>query len=175
MELAVHAFGPDRPGIVAAVTGVLAERGGNLEDSAMTMLQGQFAMMIVVDVPDDVGPTSLEEELAAATGELGLTVVVRVIGPSDGHGAVDRASAWDISVSGADRPGIVHRIATVLADAGANIVDLNTRLLSPGYVLLLEVTLPLEGDPAALEGALRAAAGELGVELAMRPDDADLF
>ena len=46
-HFAVTAVGADRPGIVAAVTGAFAEHGCNLEDSSMTILRGQFAMMLV--------------------------------------------------------------------------------------------------------------------------------
>ena len=50
-HVAVTALGADRPGIVAAVTGVLMRHGGNLEDSAMTNLGGHFAMMLVSRFP----------------------------------------------------------------------------------------------------------------------------
>jgi len=50
-HLAVSAIGADRPGIVAAVTGVLVDRGCNLEDASMSILRGHFAMMLVVAAP----------------------------------------------------------------------------------------------------------------------------
>ena len=40
--------GRDRPGIVAAVTGVLLEHGLNLEDAEMAILRGHFAVMLVL-------------------------------------------------------------------------------------------------------------------------------
>ncbi len=67
-ELAVTAVGADRPGIIARVTGVLLEHGGNLEDATMTILRGQFAMMLLVDA--DVAPDTLERDLAEATRDL---------------------------------------------------------------------------------------------------------
>ena len=42
------AFGKDRPGIVSGVTQVLFEQRGNLEDTTMTRLGGEFCMMVVV-------------------------------------------------------------------------------------------------------------------------------
>ena len=45
MQVAVTAIGADRPGIVAAVTGVLVEHGANIEDSSMTILRGK----VIVD------------------------------------------------------------------------------------------------------------------------------
>ena len=70
MRLAVTAIGADRPGIVAAVTGVLTDHGGNIEDSTMSILGGHFAMMLVV-AEADAGPDSadrLEDALERRRG-----------------------------------------------------------------------------------------------------------
>ena len=48
-EFAVWALGADRPGIVAAVTGVLFAMGCNLKDCSMTVLSRHFAMMMLVE------------------------------------------------------------------------------------------------------------------------------
>jgi glycine cleavage system transcriptional repressor len=176
-HVAVTALGADRPGIVAAVTGVLMRHGGNLEDTAMTNLGGHFAMMLVVEVPDTESPDALEASLVEEVGGLGLTVAVRPIG--EDPGAVARGEPWAVSLYGADQPGIVHRVAQKLADHGANIVDLSTRVVGPGpkhaYVLLLELSLPAGSDGAELGAELVLLAAELGVEIHLRPDDADVL
>lgn len=172
-HVAVTAVGADRPGIVAAVTGVLLEHGGNLEDTAMTRLGGHFAMVLVVEVAEDAG--ALEAALADAAAPLGLTVTVRAIAEVDD--AADVGEPYFVSVHGADRPGIVHRVTTVLADHGANIVDLATHRLTTdagtGYVVLLEVLVASDADD--LRAALERTAADLGVDVSMRADDADTF
>jgi glycine cleavage system transcriptional repressor len=176
-HVAVTALGVDRPGIVAAVTGVLMRHGGNLEDTAMTNLGGHFAMMLVVEVPDSEGAEALEAALVDEVGGLGLTVAVRPIveAPPDGP----RGKPWAVSLYGADQPGIVHRVAQKLADHQANIVDLSTRVVGPGpehaYVLLLELSLPASADSDRLAQELTTLADELGVEIHLRPDDADVL
>ena len=175
----VTAFGPDRPGIVAAVTGVLVDHGANLSDTAMTQLAGQFAMVLVVEVPAEESAPDLEAALAAGTEALGLTVTVRALPAGEVPGVSADQDAWSVSVYGADRPGIVHWVATTLAGADANIVDLTTRVVgtpeAPVYVMLLEVALPAGADADALRSALDALAVDLGVEVHMRPDDADIL
>jgi len=176
-HVAVTALGADRPGIVAAVTGVLLRHGGNLEDTAMTNLGGHFAMMLVVEVPDGESAEQLEASLVDEVGDMGLTVAVRPIVDAPGEGPT--GEAWAVSLYGADRPGIVHQVAQELADHGANIVDLSTRVIGPGpdhaYVLLLELSLPSYADADALGRRLDVLAGELGVEIHLRPDDADVL
>lgn len=172
-HVAVTAVGADRPGIVAAVTGVLLAHGGNLEDTAMTRLGGHFAMVLVVEVVEDAA--ALEAALADAAAPLGLVVTVRPI--AEVADADDVGEPYFVSVHGADRPGIVHRVASVLADHGANIVDLATHQLTTdagtGYVVLLEVLVP--GDADALRAALEATAADLGVDVTVRADEAEIL
>lgn len=176
----VTAFGPDRPGIVAAVTGVLVQHGANLADTAMTDLAGQFAMVLVIDVPDEEAAPALEEALAAGTEGLGLTVAVRPLAAGPAEVVPEpEGTAWSVSLYGADQPGIVHRVTTVLAERRANIVDLTTRVIgtpdAPVYVMLLQVALPAGSDAEELRSALAALADDLRVEVHLRPDDADIL
>lgn len=180
-RVVVTAFGPDRPGIVAAVTGVLVRHGANLADTAMTNLAGQFAMVLVVEVPGQERAEPLERALAEETGALGLTVAVRPLADKEEQPPApdDRGAAWAVSVYGADQPGLVHRVTTVLAERSANVVDLTTRTIGtpdePVYVMLLDITLPAEGDADALRAELASLAGDLRVEIHLRADDADIL
>ncbi len=164
-EFAVWALGADRPGIVASVTGVLFRMGCNLKDCSMTVLSGHFAMMMLVEGPDDLAPESLEAELAKAEGCADLTLAVRPAG--EAAPVVVDGEPYIVSVYGSDHPGIVHRIATVLADHGVNITDVNTRVIDvehePVYAMMLEVALPPTLDRGALDEALAAVAAETGV------------
>ena len=49
---AVTAIGRDRPGIVAAISGVFAELGANIEDARMAILRGNFAVMLIAALPE---------------------------------------------------------------------------------------------------------------------------
>jgi glycine cleavage system transcriptional repressor len=179
-HFAVTAVGADRPGIVAAVTGAFAEHGCNLEDSSMTILRGQFAMMLVVDAPDGVGGPQLEAALAGPAGDLDLVVTVRPAAesPTD-EGTNDDTVSWTVSVYGADHPGIVHGVTSLLAQQQVNIVDLSTRVVgtpeSPVYTMLLDVTLPPGADPQQFERRLDATAAELGVTCRLHPSEADIL
>ncbi|MEX0657950.1 MAG: ACT domain-containing protein [Egibacteraceae bacterium] len=169
-ELAVTAVGADRPGIIARVTGVLHDLGGNIEDASSTILGGQFAMMLLVDTP--IEPAVLESALAAASADLGLFVTVRAVG--EGSPAVPPTHV--LTVYGADRPGIVRGVAQALADRGVNVTDLTTRVLEGEgsvYVLMMEISLPPDEDADALTGLIADAVS--GVEVRIRPLDAATF
>jgi glycine cleavage system transcriptional repressor len=164
-QLAVTVIGPDRPGIIADVTGALAGVGVNLEDSTMTLLRGHFAMMLVCTGPAD----GVQEALEPLSGELVITV--REVGPEQAHAPV--GAPYILSVHGADRPGIVSAITHIVAAAGGTVTDLSTRLSGSLYVLTAEVELPASAHLGMLQSALEVTADELGVGVTLRPAESD--
>ena len=170
--LAVIAIGADRPGIVAAVARVLRDRGGNVEDSAMTILGGHFAIMLLVTTDD--APDDLRAALDDATAGFGLTISVTPA--AGGHRSNDPTHV--LSVYGSDRPGILAGVTRTLADASANITDLETRVLSadedPIYAMVIEVAVP-EGGVNTLTEALAEIADTLSVDHTLRPIEAETY
>lgn len=168
------AFGQDQPGIVAALAEGLYQLGCNIEDTCMTSLRGEFAMMVMVRLPEGLSSDQLTQHLTPDTSRLGLTLLCREL---PAHAAT-RSPAPDLplymlSVYGADHPGIVARVARVVADYGGTITDMNTRVIGatdrPVYVMILEVRFPAGADPAPLERALDQLKPALGVDLTFRP------
>ena len=168
-ELAVTVVGADRPGIVSGVTKVLYELGCNLADATSTILRGQFSMMLVVGCA--ASRDELEQGLAAVARDLDLSVTVVDLHPG---AAREPAPTHVVSVYGADRPGIVYRIADALAGAGANVTDFVSRLMDssgePVYALMLEV----EADEDAV-AAVERAARDGGLDVTVRPIEADVL
>ena len=180
-RFSLSALGADGPGIVAAVSGALGEQGCNLEDSTMTILQGQFAILLVVTAPEGTTADSLEAALRSAAERFDLVVAVRPLrdaGPGTGSGSLRDAEALTVSVHGADRPGIVHAVAETLAGRGGNVVDLSTQLVGdpdqPVYVLTLRAVAPA-GSADEVADAVMRTASELGVHCTVRRDDADVL
>lgn len=168
------AIGRDRPGIVAAVTGVLLELGGNVEDSQMSILGGHFAVMLLVEIPEGGKREDVVERLAEVAQEHDLEAIS--VAEVSERGTRPAPASHVLSVYGADRPGIVHSVSSALAEAGVNITDLETRLAgsagAPVYVMVLEVALGIAA-PEEVEAALRRAGGEKGLDVTLRELDTD--
>ena len=175
-HFALSAVGRDRPGIVAATSGVLLRHAVNVEDSQMTILGGHFTMMLIVSAPDEVDEAALASELAVVADELGLGGLhLGEVTESSGEGA---EATHIVSIYGVDHPGIVHAVAAALAGRGVNITDLATRLVTrevsqPLYAMMLEVALGPGHDPEEVARALRAVGAEQGVEVSFRALERD--
>jgi ACT domain-containing protein len=74
-RLIVSVFGVDHPGIVAAVSEILAEAGCSIIDINQTVVSGKFAMVIVADISRARESASALKERFRAEGErLGVRI-----------------------------------------------------------------------------------------------------
>ena len=171
--MAVTVIGEDRPRIVATVSRVLFEAGCNLEDVSSTILRGHFSMVLIVRAPAGTSADLLQRNFMRVAGEMRLVIAVRPV--SEAPVEVSPPTHM-VSVYGADRPGIVYRIAETLGDAKVNITDLTSRVIGPDeapvYALMLEVAAP---EGADLESSLREAANDLSIDVTVRSLEPDIL
>ena len=77
--LSVH--GADRPGIVATVTGIVSEAGGNITDLSTRLSGALYVLLAEVDLAGAVDPEQLSRDLATVGAELGVEVSLSVLDP----------------------------------------------------------------------------------------------
>jgi glycine cleavage system transcriptional repressor len=137
--------GPDRIGIVDRVTGLLLDRGGNVETSRMARLGGEFAILMLVSMPED-HLAGLDTDLEGLVAQ-GYKVTTT---PAERTGA-EAHPGWlpyRIEVQGADHEGIIHEVAHYLSGRGISIesADSETTMApvsgSPLFAMTAQVVVP---------------------------------
>ena len=116
----ISVLGDDRAGLVDALSGVIAEHGGNWERSHLTQLAGKFAGVVLVSVPN-----AQREAFPAALSTLDRSGLLH-LSIDEGHDTAIAGSTIRIHLVGNDRPGIVHELSHLLAGQGVSIDDLET-------------------------------------------------
>jgi glycine cleavage system transcriptional repressor len=177
---ALSAIGRDRPGIVADLAELIFECDCNLEDSSMTLLGSEFAVLLLLSGEG----ADVERRLGAGCKRLEwekrLTVFFRPLDAEPPAGSLPPgARTMECAVTGIDKAGIVARVARTLADHGVNITALNTQSRpgaesgAPVFTMRIRMAVPRIVDIATLRKDLDRAATELRVDLALteRPDD----
>ena len=153
------AFGKDRSGMVTDLTRAVVRAKGTIEDASMTRLGGEFAMMLMVGLPNAGAGVRFQKEAAALQKKSGLLAAVKPVAAGLAHAKRQSQPTHLISIYGTDRPGIVYRVAETVSHLGLSITDLNTRVLSrsgkPLYLMLLEVHIPSRAKAAALDRNLK--------------------
>jgi glycine cleavage system regulatory protein len=165
-DLVITILGTDRPGLVETVAMAVSRNGGNWLESRMAHLAGKFAGILRVEAPASRVP-----ELIAALSALesaGLKVVVET---STIEVTTEPTRIFDLELTGLDRPGIVHELAQLFAEHGANVEELATdRLSAPmsGEMLFqakTRIRLPAGSNVVTLRQALERLASDLLVEI----------
>jgi glycine cleavage system transcriptional repressor len=162
--------GRDRVGIVAELTDALFELGCNLLDSSMTLLRGEFAVILMVSLPEKITLDLLSERLKSTQEKLGFTLHVRLLSEEELKSSESTDPIFVISVYGADKPGIVSGVTRRLAQLGANITDVQTKRTSEKqsvFIMVLEVTAPPNLSTERLREELKATAVSLSVDLSV--------
>ncbi len=162
------AIGADRPGLVDEVARYVVERGGNLEDSRMVNLHGQFAMMMLVAGPEDV-----IGRLRQGLDQLGVASRVHVeLRPADPTQSPPSAVAipYRLNTWAMDHPGLVQSVAHLLGGMGVNIESADTSLRpapytnAPLFEMELVVSVPADLHVADLREALGRLCDDLNID-----------
>ena len=167
-SLVITIIGPDRPGIVSAVSDKAVEFGANWTDSLMANFAGQFAGIVQLQVP--------VQHCEALMGTLrslespGMHVSVARGGEPDGkHAGMVRFLKLDLV--GNDRPGIIHSISSQLANRGVSIEKLQTEVVSGAwsgeqmFQMNARLVVPQTLDTDELRSGLESLANELMVDI----------
>jgi len=78
-----------------------------------------------------------------------------------------------VTVTAADRVGIVQSVARTLRDEGGNILELSQTVMRGYFTIILEVEFADARDPTALAAALRRGGGAFGLTAAVIPVGAE--
>jgi glycine cleavage system transcriptional repressor len=164
--------GPDRIGIVERVTGLLFGQGGNVETSRMARLGGEFAILMLVSMPED-RIAALDADLEALVAE-GYKLTTTPTGRA-GAGAHPDWLPYKIEVEGADHEGIIHEVARYLSERGINIesVDSETTAApvsgSPLFAMTAQVVAPPTLAGPGWEAGLQEIADRMNLEIRVSP------
>lgn len=171
--LVVTAVGPDRPGLVKEFAGHIRKLGGNIEDTRMSKLGGEFAVLVLV-----TGDAAALSELKATSTQLESALGVTCFF----HDTSTVASSSDTSLfifhaSGLDHPGIVESITDVLAARSINVTSFTSWIENapltgtPVFVIEAELDVPKEANHQELKSSLAEVCARENLEFSLEKAD----
>ena len=171
-RLLVTAIGTDRTGIVERLTKAIVENSGNVEQSRMARLGGEFAAFLLVAAPDDraAALTDAMAKLADAT----LSVTTRHI--ADRSTLLEGYVPYELEIQGADHEGIIHEFCHLLAEKGINIAEMSTDVRpspisgTPMFSMAATLEIPAAVSTKSLKSWLNEIADKMVVDYTLRVD-----
>jgi glycine cleavage system transcriptional repressor len=121
--IVLSVIGADRKGIVQEISKVILDCGGNIEESRMTVLGAEFAMLLLVSGNWHT-LTKLESGLDKLSADGDLTINLKKTAES----AIRKdCMPYGVDVVCLDHPGVVFGLANFFTSRGVEIAELATR------------------------------------------------
>ena len=164
------AFSKDRPGIVADLTEALYENGCNLEDTTMTSILDEFAIILLFSGKGEGLEERLLRDCRRLEKEKGITAFTRPVEVKEKKTQIPFFKKT-INVEGIDQTGIVYKVSRFLADNNINIENLvSQRITSPEsgtaiYTMEIKVQVPEKFSLEQLEKGLSQVGEQLNLDI----------
>jgi glycine cleavage system transcriptional repressor len=120
--LVISAIGLDRPGLVNELSRCVLENSCNIADSRMTVLGGEFAIILLV-TGNWNAVAKLEDQMPSLAERMEMTITCRRTAYREPRRDL---LPYAVDVVALDNPGIVHNLASFFSSRNINIQDLTT-------------------------------------------------
>lgn len=125
-QLVISAIGSDRPGIVNDLSQLIVNNSGNIDDSRMTVLGGEFAIILLISASESE-LSNIEKILNEKSSELELNIITKQTNnPIASDNVLDKKIPYIVEVLAMDNPGIVYKLTDFFSTREINIQSLQT-------------------------------------------------
>jgi glycine cleavage system transcriptional repressor len=167
----LSAVGIDRAGVVNDLSKVILDCGGNIEESRMTALGSEFAMLLLVS-GNWAAIGKLEKALAKLAEDKPLSINIR---KTDVRPMNENSMPYGIDIVSLDQPGIVFRLANFFAARDIEIADLSTRKYaaahtgSPMFAIQMSINVPASVSISHLRDEFHDLCDQLNLDAILDP------
>ncbi len=121
-QLVISAIGSDRPGIVNELSQLIVQNNGNIDDSRMTVLGGEFAIILLISAT--AGELDkIEQILNQQAASLKLNIITK---RTTDDALPEKRMPYIVEVLAMDNPGIVYKLADFFSSQDINIQSMQT-------------------------------------------------
>jgi glycine cleavage system transcriptional repressor len=169
--IVISAIGNDRTGVVQDLTKVVLACGGNIEESRMTTLGSEFAMLLLVSGNWHT-LSRLEQGLEKLGKDDELSVSIR---KTTAKPVADDRMPYAVDIVALDQQGIVFNLANFFASRDIEIADLATRSYAaahtgaPMFAVQMAVNVPASLHVAQLREEFLDICDRLNLDAILEP------
>jgi glycine cleavage system transcriptional repressor len=170
-QLVLSALGEDKPGIIDELSHSVLNSGCNIADSRMTVLGGDFAILLLVDGNWN-NVAKLENQIPLLEERLDLTIIARRTAPKKTRKDL---LPYGVDVVALDQPGIVYHLASFFSKRQINIQELATSSYSaahtgtPMFSVHLTIDIPATLQISVLRDEFMDFCDQLNLDAVMEP------
>lgn len=169
--IVLSAVGTDRAGVVNDLTRVILDCGGNIEESRMTALGSEFAMVVLIS-GNWHALNKLEAAVDRLTRDNDLTVTIKKTEQREG---TENCMPYIVDVVCIDQPGIVFNLANFFASRSIEIAEVATRRYAaahtgaPMFSLQMTINLPSNLHISQIRDEFLEVCDQLNLDAILEP------
>ena len=169
--IVISAVGSDRTGVVQDLAEVILSCDGNIEESRMTTLGSEFAMLLLVS-GNWATLSKLEKKLDKLGASSGLQISIR---QTDARKPDAGRMPYAVDIVSLDHRGIVYNLANFFASRDIEIADVATRSYaaahtgSPMFAVQMAVNVPASVHIAQLRDEFLEICDRLNLDAIFEP------
>jgi glycine cleavage system transcriptional repressor len=166
-RMVLTAIGEDRPGLVEDISEFVFACGGNIEDSRMANMQGQFAIMMLIAGTQEA-IDRIMNDLDALSRRAAIDA--RLTPVSRAGVAASPKLLYRLTGRALDQAGLVHEVANLLRSLNVNIESMETTLETapftgaPVFAMDLILAVPNATPIQKLRGELARVCDPLNID-----------
>jgi len=171
-QLVLSAVGTDSPGLVDKISRHILDLQLNIEDSRMSILGGEFAIMLLVS-GDENSLIKLENSIPDLEAEFSdLTFTKKYTKAKKQEPGLN----YKVSVVALDHQGIVHNLTRFFSEKNINIEDLNTNSYAAPhtgtkmFAVDMKLNIPENTSIMQLRDAFIQHCDDLNLDASFEPD-----
>jgi glycine cleavage system transcriptional repressor len=167
----ISALGSDRIGLADDIAGAILDLGGNVEESRMAVLGGEFAALVLVS-GEEATVAKLKAELPAMGSDIGVHVNIT---PTEPHHVQRTNRPYTVESFSLDTPGILHSVTSVLRSFDVSIEDLEADTTAapwtgaPMFRMRVRVSVPSNVPITRLREELEHVASQEDLDIRITP------
>jgi glycine cleavage system transcriptional repressor len=169
--IVISAIGTDRTGVVQDISKVILSCGGNIEESRMTTLGSEFAMLLLVSGNWHT-LNRLEQGLDKLAEKSDLSIAIK---QTQEKAAVLDRMPYAVDIVALDQQGIVYNLANFFAARDIEIADLATRSYpaahtgAPMFAVQMAINVPASVHIAQLREEFLDVCDRLNLDAILEP------
>ncbi len=171
-QLVISVMSKDRPGIIADITSVIYDIGGDLADLNQTVLGGYFTMLLIAEFEHNVGAKELVSAFSLIQSETKIEVIVKEM---ETKLEIERncppRETYLVTAQSVNRTGLVKTIGDLFYSFNINVIDLVTTRESEKYTMIFQVDLTSVPAIEDFRSALNELADQEDVNIVLQHND----
>jgi len=170
-HLVITALGSDRPGIVEELAKNISEYECNIEDSRMTVLGGEFALMLIVSGHWNT-IAKLQAHMPSLEQTLGMTIITK---NTEARQQTKKTLPYIAEIIAIDHQGIVKNLANFFSARDINIEEMSTNCYAAAHTgtsmfsVHMEIGIPSSQSISDLREAFMEFCDSLNLDAVLEP------